>query len=195
MTLTTTRTKKTTRAKVKTTTRRKKLASSTNLKAELGTRRVKREKPDPTPIIDPKQKYPIVLKVKSMGKPRMVKSDAWRKRPCVMAYWKFKDNVIAELKKQIFPHPVHLIFILPMPKSWSEKRKKQFDGQPLQQTPDWDNLAKGLIDALFKYDDHLYDVRTTKVWGREGYILLYPLAPITYPLTIDMIDSRTYPFN
>lgn len=33
--------------------------------------------------------YPLT----PVPKPRMTKSDAWRKRPCVMRYWAFKDKV------------------------------------------------------------------------------------------------------
>jgi len=36
------------------------------------------------------------IKINPLPKPRMVKSDAWRKRPCVVKYWQYKD----ELKKQ-----------------------------------------------------------------------------------------------
>lgn len=28
-----------------------------------------------------------------MGKPRMNKADAWKKRPCVLRYWEYSDNL------------------------------------------------------------------------------------------------------
>jgi Holliday junction resolvase RusA-like endonuclease len=65
-----------------------------------------------------------------------------------------------------------------MPSSWSEKKKRSHDRQPHYQRPDWDNLAKGLTDALFDEDCELWDVRVTKLWGRQGQIIIYPMESI-----------------
>lgn len=59
---------------------------------------------------------------------------------------------------------------MPMPNSWSEKKKAQFDGKPHQQKPDWDNLAKAFCDALCADDSYIYDVRAQKYWARTGSI-------------------------
>jgi Holliday junction resolvase RusA-like endonuclease len=66
----------------------------------------------------------------------------------------------------------HIIFILPMPKSWSKKKKKAMDGMPHQQIPDVDNLGKSILDSLFKDDSHIYDIRLSKFWGRSGKIII-----------------------
>ncbi|WP_336242107.1 RusA family crossover junction endodeoxyribonuclease [Enterobacter cloacae] len=46
------------------------------------------------------------------------------------------------------------------------------DGQPHQQKPDLDNLKKSLLDALFEDDSHIWDARTSKVWGEIGMIII-----------------------
>lgn len=66
----------------------------------------------------------------------------------------------------------HIIFIIPMPKSWSQKKRDLMNGQPHQQKPDIDNLTKSLLDALFDDDSHIWDIRTSKVWGEMGQIII-----------------------
>lgn len=119
---------------------------------------------------------PITLNVTPVAKPRMTQSDRWNTRKCVMDYWMFKDEVRLAMGNREFPHPVHIVFVLPMPKHWSKKEKCRKDGHLHQQRPDWDNLAKGLTDALFEEDSHLCDVRVTKIWGRQGQIILHPMT-------------------
>jgi len=66
----------------------------------------------------------------------------------------------------------HVIFILPMPKSWSKKKKSQMCDMPHEQTPDWDNLGKALSDAVYDDDKKISDIRISKVWGYEGGIII-----------------------
>ena len=114
----------------------------------------------------------IVIAIAPVPKPRMSRSDKWNSRPCCEQYWQFKDELRSLIDPDEFPHPCHITFVIPMPRSWSEKKKRRYDGTPHQQKPDWDNLAKGLTDALFDEDKHLYDVWVTKIWGREGQIVI-----------------------
>lgn len=118
----------------------------------------------------------IVLDIVPVAKPRMTQRDRWCDRKCVHQYWEFKDEVLSAMKGLIFPHPAHIVFILPMPASWSKKKKHEYDGLPHCQRPDWDNLAKGLTDALFDEDSHLFDIRVTKLWGKQGKIIINPLS-------------------
>lgn len=103
----------------------------------------------------------------------MTQSDRWRKRDCVMRYFAFRD----EVKRQYIdlPDSSHIIFILPMPASWSEKKRLHLDGQPHRQRPDADNLAKALLDSVHEEDCKIHDLRITKYWGREGEIIISPL--------------------
>lgn len=118
----------------------------------------------------------ITLDITPIPKPRMTQSDRWSGRTCVQLYWHFKHEVRLAMGDRQFPHPTHIIFVLPMPESWSEKKKRRHDGQPHCQRPDWDNLAKALTDALFDEDSYLFDIRVTKLWGRKGQIIIYPMS-------------------
>ncbi len=64
-----------------------------------------------------------------------------------------------------------IIFCIPMPQSWSKKKREQMEGQPHQQTPDLDNLCKGVLDALCAEDKHIHFIGTLKkVWSEAGSI-------------------------
>lgn len=111
-------------------------------------------------------KYPII----PCPAPRMTQSDKWNKRPCVMRYFAFRDE--CKLLKVKLPVKAHITFIMPMPKSWSGKKKDREDGQPHTCKPDLDNLLKALLDALYADDGHIHDIRVNKIWGFEGAILV-----------------------
>jgi len=66
----------------------------------------------------------------------------------------------------------HVTFILPLPKSMSERRKKEWDGKPHMNRPDASNMLKALEDALYQEDSVIYDIHITKLWGREGKIII-----------------------
>lgn len=106
-------------------------------------------------------------------KPRMTRADKWKQRPEVMRYRAFCDEV--RLKKVAFDNGCNVIFILPMPKSWSQKKWAQMLGQPHQSRPDADNLIKALGDALYSDDSHLWHYAVTKLWGEVGQIRIEKL--------------------
>lgn len=110
-------------------------------------------------------KYPIT----PVPAPRMTKSDKWKKRPCVMRYFTFRDEIIKN-GITIQESGTHIIFTMPMPNSWGAKKKKLWNGKAHQSKPDIDNLLKALFDAVFKDDSHIWDFRVTKVWGYKGEI-------------------------
>ncbi len=86
-----------------------------------------------------------------------------------MRYRKFKDDVRAA-GITLPSCNYHIIFVLPMPASWSEKKKREMIMQAHQTRPDKDNLEKALLDAIFEEDSHVWDGRVTKIWGTEGCI-------------------------
>jgi len=106
-------------------------------------------------------------------KPRQTRSDRWRQRPCVMRYRAFADKVRAA-KITIPEAGAHIVFIMPMPKSWSLRKKDTMDGNPCKQKKrnDIDNLAKSLFDSVAEDDSYIYDVRLSKFWGRKGKIII-----------------------
>lgn len=110
-----------------------------------------------------------VYPVTPVPKPRMTQSDTWKKRPSVMRYRAFCDECRL-LNVQIPDSGAHVVFNVPMPKSWPKKKKREMLGQPHQQTPDVDNLQKALMDAVMKDDSCVWNIQTTKLWAETGSI-------------------------
>ncbi|QSM00617.1 RusA family crossover junction endodeoxyribonuclease [Oceanospirillum phage vB_OliS_GJ44] len=104
-------------------------------------------------------------------KPRMTQRDKWAKRPAVMRYRQFCDQC-RESGVTVPDGGAHVRFIMPMPKSWSAKKKAEMAGQPHQQKPDLDNLLKALFDATRKEDSGIYSISAIKEWGDHGRIII-----------------------
>jgi len=110
-----------------------------------------------------------------VAKPRMTRSDRWKKRPCVVRYWEFADKLRAAAAAEDFKlgDIIHMEFHIAMPKSWSKKKKKEMIGQPhqLPKRMDIDNLQKSVYDILRPADDGMiYDVQARKVWSDKPMI-------------------------
>lgn len=116
----------------------------------------------------------LIWNITPIQAPRMTRADAWKKRPIVLKYRKFRDDVnelMAETPlKQI--DTLTADFFLPMPPSWSNKKKLAMAETPHQQKPDIDNFVKGLLDAIFREGDdcRVYSVHARKFWSFEGKI-------------------------
>jgi len=65
-----------------------------------------------------------------------------------------------------------IIFILPMPASWSKKKRAEMDGQPHQQKNDVDNLVKAWLDTLLPQDGFVWKITAEKRWGVDGKIFI-----------------------
>ena len=118
-----------------------------------------------------------IFNITPMGKPRMTRADKWKQREVVMRYRAFCDEV--RLKNVAMPEQGgHITFVVPMPKSWSQKKRVTMNGQAHQQKPDADNMIKALMDALFTDDAHIWDFRVTKVWGESGQILISDIGEV-----------------
>lgn len=109
--------------------------------------------------------YPIT----PVPKPRMTQRDKWAQRPAVLRYRAFCDEVRLRGVK-VEESGSHVVFVMPMPKSWSNAKHNQMDYEPHRQKPDVDNLCKALLDALFADDSHIHDIRISKIWGAEGQV-------------------------
>lgn len=110
-------------------------------------------------------------------KPRMTKRDRWKKRPIVERYYEFRDEVKSILRKTGFEpsDALHLTFRVPMPKSWSKKKREKMLGKFHKQRPDIDNYIKGFLDAAFKEDSGVCEVHALKVWSEKPGITVYNL--------------------
>jgi Holliday junction resolvase RusA-like endonuclease len=119
-----------------------------------------------------------IYNITPMSKPRMTKRDRWAKRPVVLKYFAYRD-LVKEIGVALPECNYHVIFVLPIPASWSKKKKAEHKGQPHRQRPDKDNLEKGLLDAVFEEDSVVWDGRVSKIWGETGAIIV---------LTGDMVE-------
>ena len=116
------------------------------------------------------------LDVCPIGKPRMTQRDKWMKRPPVVRYHIFCQSLKFRAEEHDYKvsDTLSLTFVMPMPASWSKKKRLAMAGQPHQTKPDLDNLIKAFKDALCEDDSfvHTYE-KITKVWGEEGCILVH----------------------
>lgn len=118
------------------------------------------------------------INIKPVPKPRQTRSDVWKKRPCVIRYREFADQLRDNLKNNnidpLVNGNISCLFILEMPKSWSDKKKKQYEGKPHESKPDIDNLIKSVLDALRQNDSKIHTIIVTKkVWGYSNSITFY----------------------
>jgi Holliday junction resolvase RusA-like endonuclease len=115
----------------------------------------------------------ITLDIVPTAKPRMTRRDKRPPvRPVVAKYWAFKDEIALKKNGFYLPDSFSVVFYMPMPRTWSKKKRELFFGQPHKQVPDLDNLIKGLGDA-FKVDDSgIHHIEATKIWWDEGKITI-----------------------
>lgn len=110
--------------------------------------------------------------IEPMAKPRMTRSDKWNKRKCVLDYRAFCDELRLKTRWFKLGGNYKIDFRLPMPNSWSKKKKEEMEGKPHTQRPDLDNLIKAVNDALLEEDSIVYRFEASKWWGKEGYIAI-----------------------
>lgn len=107
-----------------------------------------------------------------MGAVRMNKADAWRKRPAVLRYMAFKDQVRAS--GMILEPGQSIIFLIPMPKSWSKRKRALMNETYHTQKPDLDNLLKAVMDSIFIDDAHISHLgKLVKLWSEDGAIDIF----------------------
>ena len=113
-----------------------------------------------------------IVKITPIGKPRQTQSDKWKKRPCVVKYRAFADELRYKCNLQKIEIDICLnsVFVIPMPKSWSNKKKSEMNGKPHQQKPDIDNIVKSILDSLLKEDSGVHQLNVSKIWGYGGSI-------------------------
>ena len=116
----------------------------------------------------------IVYPITPVPAPRMTRRDRWVKRPCVLRYWAFRDEV--RLRRVALTSRCKVVFVLPMPASWSVSRRLSMDGAFHTAKPDIDNLSKALLDAVFGDDAHIHTLHVEKRWGERGEIRVEELA-------------------
>ena len=130
-----------------------------------------------------------VFAIPPTAAPRQSRRDRWAPSKAVLEYRAFRDEValkIKELPDDFF----HAVFLIEMPKSWPERKKKQMSGEPHTTTPDKDNLEKALIDAVYRgrSDAHVWNTASTKLWAYHGAILIADDYLPFFELPVDLAE-------
>jgi len=97
----------------------------------------------------------------------MTQSDKWAHRPSVDRYFVFANALKASAAEREFVPKDNLCitFHIPMPESWSKKKKVFMLWKPHTQVPDIDNLIKSFLDALLTSDAHISKLCASKIWA------------------------------
>lgn len=101
-----------------------------------------------------------------IGKPRMTRSDKWKKRPAVVKWHQWKDAARPHVPENLLQSPVSVSWTayFPFPKTYSASKKASFLGKPHQQKPDRDNIDKLICDFLFEQDKGIAFGVLRKFW-------------------------------
>ena len=136
-------------------------------------------------VLDYSRKF-FILNVTPMGAVRMTQSDRWktnpnhidprkRQRSAVQRYFAFKTQLLAEAKKVGFElgECLDMVYLIPMPKSWSNKKKEKMNGLPCKSKPDTDNITKAIKDTLKAEDGDVWYEKAEKRWAFNGSIIVF----------------------
>ena len=144
-------------------------------------------------LISEVEKYEIdysrrfyLFDVVPMGAVRMTQSDRWktnpnhtdlkkRQRSVVTEYFDFKNKIKAQANEMNFqlPQVLDIVFLIPMPFTWSEKKKVRNNKTKVLKRPDIDNLVKAFMDALSVEDGYVWRITAEKRYSFKGSILVY----------------------
>lgn len=116
-----------------------------------------------------------IINIEPNTKPRMTTADKWKKRPCVLQYRAFCDELRLKSCNFQLSGSFKIRFFLSMPKSWSKKKRDLMRGQAHQETPDLDNLLKAVNDVLLKQDKVIFQIDASKWWADKGKIIIQNL--------------------
>jgi Holliday junction resolvase RusA-like endonuclease len=116
------------------------------------------------------------IKINPVGYVRRTRADAWRKRPVVLNYYAYLDELRLKLNNFKLGNSFEITFGLPFPKSYSKKQRIELLEKPHQVKPDLDNLIKAVCDGLRESgednDSRIYNFSAKKVWSEEGFIII-----------------------
>ena len=125
----------------------------------------------------------------------MSRRDRFDPRPCVVRFRDYGIQLRSQFTAELLPTNYLLVFYLPMPKSWSQKKKRSHLFKPHTNKLDKDNLEKGFLDSLFYQhptlnDKQVWDGRVIKLWGQEdkGAIAIYEIDCVLNQLQVFLID-------
>lgn len=108
-------------------------------------------------------KQKIEEEVKNPGTPQKYLN----RKNVIKRYFDYKRALKAEALRQGFEMPkkdAWVKFYMPMPPSWSQKKKNRMCFELHESKPDVDNLIKALKDSLVAKDSTISDYRSSKFW-------------------------------
>lgn len=118
------------------------------------------------------------IPITPMGKPRMVRSDRWKKRPVVQRYWSFKDELVDLCERLGYTQGERIFFTVhvQVPKV-SKKKAAEMLLTPKKTKPDLDNYLKSQMDILMPPgeggDQSIHVGCCNKVWSTDSKIVFY----------------------
>lgn len=125
----------------------------------------------------------FLFNVDPMGAVRTTQRQKWVDKRA-KRYFEYKQVIAGSAATQFSdgqPTPAALalkmVFVMPIPASWSKKKRWDALDKAHMSKPDLDNLIKGCTDALngvvWQDDKQIIAVEATKVYGFEPRIELY----------------------
>lgn len=100
----------------------------------------------------------------------MTQRDKWSPSKAASNYYRYSDELrlLANAAGFTLGKQVEVMFLVPMPESWSAKKKQQLDGTSHEQMPDDDNYLKAFCDALKENDCDIWNMHAVKFWVKSG---------------------------
>jgi Holliday junction resolvase RusA-like endonuclease len=136
-------------------------------------------------ILEHKRRF-YLFDVIPMGAPRLSQSDKWkinpnhidplkRQRKVVTNYYVFKNTLHYQAKQMQFElgKTLDALYLIPMPNTWSSKKKERMNGMPCEVKPDTDNITKGIKDTFRKNDSDIWYEKAEKRWAFKGSIIIF----------------------
>jgi Holliday junction resolvase RusA-like endonuclease len=136
-------------------------------------------------ILDHSRRF-YLFDIIPIGAPRMTQSDKWktnpdhidpkkRQRKSVTQYFAFKTLLQLQSKELNFElgNVLDAVYLMPMPNSWSNKKKERMNGLPCEVKPDTDNITKAVKDTLRKNDSDIWYEKAEKRWAYHGSIIIF----------------------
>ena len=138
-------------------------------------------------------KHTISIPITAVPKPRMTQRDRWALRPAVARYRDFCDELRLHMPTYELPGELYITFFMPMPASWSNKKRMAMLGAPHQQKPDVDNLCKSFMDAWKTDDSHVYLIQQRSTGPRmdqSSWRLTSPLREHPFAGREGVLDGK-----
>lgn len=136
-------------------------------------------------IIDYTRRF-YLFDIIPIGAPRLTQSDKWktnpnhpdpnkRQRKAVTQYFAFKTLLQLQANQMQFElgQILDALYLIPMPNSWSNKKKERMNGMPCEVKPDTDNITKAIKDTLRKNDSDIWYEKAEKRWAYHGSIIIF----------------------